>query len=57
MSPIMLLQNRAWLLHWSLFAYFKSAKGLDGFLELCFQQACVAGPAHDGCCVGDWSQG
>jgi len=36
-KPIEQLQQRSWLLHWSLFVYFHNQESASQFVELCFQ--------------------
>jgi len=36
-KPIEQLQQRSWLLHWSLFVYFNEQSNSNEFVELCFQ--------------------
>lgn len=33
------LQQRSWLIHWSLFVFFNHEKGRDGIIDLFFQPA------------------
>lgn len=33
-SPLLLLQQRTWLIHWSLFVFFNHAKGKDLIIEM-----------------------
>lgn len=33
-SPLELLHQRTWLIHWSLFVYFNHPKGLDDLIQL-----------------------
>lgn len=37
-SPLMQLQQRSWLLHWSLFLAFSDEAGRSFFLDLCFHR-------------------
>ncbi|KAL6067240.1 Eukaryotic translation initiation factor 3 subunit E [Balamuthia mandrillaris] len=37
-SPLMRLQQRTWLLHWSLFVFFNSANGRTGIIDLFFNE-------------------
>ncbi|KAI9225600.1 MAG: eIF3 subunit 6 N terminal domain-containing protein [Piptocephalis tieghemiana] len=36
-NPLHQLQQRTWLIHWSLFVFFNHAKGRDGIIDLFFQ--------------------
>eukprot|EP01135_Chromosphaera_perkinsii_P006531 Nk52_evm3s539 gene=Nk52_evmTU3s539 len=36
-SPLELLQQRTWLIHWSLFVFFNHPKGGDGIIDMFFQ--------------------
>merc|ERR1711879_842500 len=36
-SPLELLQQRTWLIHWSLFVFFNHPNGRNGIVDLCFQ--------------------
>ncbi|TPX35092.1 hypothetical protein SmJEL517_g02522 [Synchytrium microbalum] len=38
-SHLQQLQQRTWLIHWSLFVYFNHDKGRDGIIDLFFQPA------------------
>lgn len=37
-SPLSQLQNRTWLMHWSLFVYFNHENGRNAIIELFFQE-------------------
>eukprot|EP00249_Psilotum_nudum_P014645 c24936_g1_i1 orf=537-1856(-) len=37
-SPLTQLQNRTWLMHWSLFVYFNHENGRNAIIELFFQE-------------------
>lgn len=37
MSALELLQQRTWLIHWSLFVFFNHEKGRDGIIDMFFQ--------------------
>ncbi|KAK9723046.1 eukaryotic translation initiation factor 3 subunit E [Basidiobolus ranarum] len=36
-SPLHQLQQRSWLIHWSLFVFFNHPKGRDGIIDMFFQ--------------------
>ena len=38
-SPLKLLQQRTWLIHWSLFIFFNHPEGRDKLLEMFLNQA------------------
>jgi len=33
-TPLMLLEQRTWLIHWSLFVFFNHPKGRDLIIEM-----------------------
>lgn len=37
-SPLQALQQRTWLIHWSLFVFFNHPKGRDNIIELFLYQ-------------------
>lgn len=37
-SPLQSLQQRTWLIHWSLFVFFNHPKGRDNIIELFLYQ-------------------
>lgn len=40
-TPLIQLQNRIWLMHWSLFIFFNYENGKNGIIELFFQDRFV----------------
>jgi translation initiation factor 3 subunit E len=40
-SPLQQLQQRTWLIHWSLFVFFNHPKGRDGIIDLFLQPAYI----------------
>lgn len=40
-SPLSQLQNRIWLMHWSLFIFFNHENGRNGIIDLFFQDRLV----------------
>ena len=39
------LQQKAWLMHWSLFIFFNHENGLNALIDLFMQDRCVHGGA------------
>jgi len=37
-TPLKQLQQRAWLIHWSLFVFFNHPKGRNGIIDLCLSE-------------------
>ena len=37
------LQQKAWLMHWSLFVFFNHENGLNALIDLFMQDRCVGG--------------
>ncbi len=38
------LQQKAWLMHWSLFVFFNHENGLNALIDLFMQDRCGGGP-------------
>ena len=45
LTPLMQLQQRTWLMHWSLFIFFNHENGLNALIDLFMQDRCVHGGA------------
>jgi len=41
-SPLLQLQHRTWLIHWSLFVFFNHSKGRSGLIDMFFQDNTMA---------------